>query len=117
MLSVNQQTFNKEVLKANHIVIVHFWAPWCGLCRLISPILLKFNTAATKGKIKFVSVNADNNLKLSSTYSLKSLPTILVFDKGNIIQRLEGFNGREELYSSLEHMMNVVFAINSFNIN
>ena len=117
MLSVNQQTFDKEVLKANHIVVVHFWAPWCGLCRLINPILLKFHSPEIQTKIKFVSINADNNLKLSNTYSLKSLPTILVFEKGNIIERLEGFSGREDLYSSLEHMMNVIFVINSFNIN
>ena len=117
MLSVNQQTFEKEVLMANHIVVVHFWAPWCGLCRLINPILLKFNSPENQEKIKFVSINADNNLKLSNTYTLKSLPTILVFQKGNIIQRLEGFNGREELYSSLEQMMNIIFSINSFNIN
>jgi thioredoxin 1 len=109
-MSVNQQTFEKEVLRANEIVIVHFWAPWCGLCRLINPILLKFQSEENQRKLKLISINADENLQLSNTYRLKSLPTILVFTQGNLIQRLEGFHNREDLHNSLEQLIRGIFS-------
>jgi thioredoxin 1 len=77
---------------------------WCGLCKIIVPVLLKVQSESTQ-TIKLVSVNADQNLKLANTYRLKSLPTLLVFERGNLIQRLEGFHNREALYQTLEQMM------------
>ncbi len=104
MLSVKECDFSKEVLESAQLVIVHFQAPWCGLCRLIVPILSKFE-AASQGNLRVVSINADENLRLANTYRLTTLPTLLFFDKGKLIYRLEGFQGREELHKNLEDMM------------
>jgi thioredoxin 1 len=104
ILSVDEKNFSQEVLNADRLVIVNFWAPWCGLCKAIVPVLLKVQAESTQ-PIKLVSVNADRNFKLANTYRLTSLPTLLVFDRSNLIQRLEGFHTRDGLYKLLEQRM------------
>jgi thioredoxin 1 len=101
MLTVSDRTFAKEVLQSSELVLVHFWAPWCGLCRVIEPSLLKLQTES-KGKIALVSINADQNFKLANQYRLRSLPTLLLFDRGQIIYRLEDFQGRESISQKLD---------------
>ncbi|NEO97500.1 MAG: thioredoxin fold domain-containing protein [Symploca sp. SIO2E9] len=105
MLSpVNEQNFSQEVLESSAPVLVNFSAPWCGLCRIIQPILREFQPQWS-GQVKLVRVNADENLKLANAYQLKSLPTLLLFDQGKVVQRLEGFKGRDDLYMALEKMI------------
>jgi thioredoxin 1 len=104
ILSVDEKNFSQEVLNSDRLVLVDFWAPWCGLCKAIVPVLLKVQAESTH-PIKLVSINADRNFKLANTYRLKSLPTLLIFDRGNLVQRLEGFHGREEVYQVLEQIM------------
>ncbi len=104
VLSVNERTFKQEVLESSTPVLVHFWAPWCGLCRLISPILIRFQ-AESKQNVKLVSINADESLKLANTYRLTTLPTLILFERGQVLHRLEGFNGREDLQKAMEKMM------------
>ncbi|MTJ06877.1 MULTISPECIES: co-chaperone YbbN [unclassified Anabaena] len=101
VLSVSEQTFIQEVLESPVPVLVNFEAPWCGLCRIIHPLLLKFQTQCGN-EIKLVGVNADQNFKLSTTYRLKSLPTLLLIEKGIVKQRLEGFRSKEDLRLALE---------------
>lgn len=103
VLSVSERTFTQEVLESPVPVLVNFEAPWCGLCRIIHPLLLQFQSQCDD-EIKLVSVNADQNFKLSNTYRLKSLPTLLLIDKGTIRQRLEGFRGRDDLRLALEEI-------------
>ncbi len=104
ILSVNEKNFSQEVLNCDRLVIVDFWAPWCGLCKAIVPILHKLQSEATQ-PIKLVSVNADENLKLATTYRLRSLPTILIFERGVLVERLEDFHGRDGLYQILEEIV------------
>jgi thioredoxin 1 len=104
VLSVNERTFSQTVLEASVPVLVDFWAPWCGLCRLIHPLLQEFQSEWLE-EVKLVRVNADENLKLANTYKLKSLPTLLYFENGRLVQRLEGFQGREDLKIALRKIM------------
>jgi len=100
VLSVSERTFTKEVLESQVPVLVNFEAPWCGLCRIIKPLLLQFKSQCGD-EIKLVGVNADNNFKLSTTYRLKTLPTLLLIENGVVRKRLEGFSGREDLSAAL----------------
>lgn len=103
VLSVSERTFTQEVLESPIPVLVNFGAPWCGLCRIIHPMLLQFQ-AQCSDQIKLVGVNADENFKLSITYRLKSLPTLILIENGKSRQRLEGFGGRDDLLQALEEI-------------
>jgi thioredoxin 1 len=104
MLSLNERTFRQEVLNSSMPVLVDFGAPWCGLCRVIAPLLREFQ-AEWNGQVKLVRVNADENLKLATTYRIKSLPTLLLFENGQVIQRLDHFQNRDEVRMALKTLM------------
>lgn len=101
MLSVRDRTFKQEVLDSPIPVLVNFGAPWCGLCRIIQPVLLQFEASCSK-QIKVVSVNADENFKLTHTYRLTTLPTLILLEDGLVRQRLDSFRGLDDLRSYLE---------------
>ena len=103
VLSVSERTFTQEVLESPIPVLVNFEAPWCGLCRIIQPLLLQFQ-AQCGDEIKLVGINADQNFKLSTTYRLKSLPTLLLIENGIVRQRMSDFRDREDLLLALEEI-------------
>ncbi len=103
VLSVSDRTFEQEVLASPIPVLVNFGAPWCGLCQLIQPLLLQFHSHYNS-QIKLVKVNADENFKLSNTYRLTTLPTLLLVENGKISQRLEGFHSPDQLRLILEEI-------------
>jgi thioredoxin 1 len=104
VLSVSERTFAQEVFQASTPVLVHFWAPWCGLCRAIEPTLTTFESQWA-GKVKLLGVNADQCLKLASTYRLTSLPTLILFEGDKVRFRFEHYQGREELRCTLDSWM------------
>ncbi|MUL36486.1 thioredoxin family protein [Gloeocapsopsis dulcis] len=101
VLSVSERTFTQEVLQSPVPVLVHFWAPWCGLCRNIEPLLLQFQTQWGH-QIKVVGINADENFKLANSFRLTTLPTLILLEDGNPKRRWESLRGREELRAELE---------------
>jgi len=98
--AVSDLTFTHEVLNTPGLVVVNFWAPWCGLCHLIDPLLNKLRLDWGDA-IKVVSVNADSNLKLATNYRLTMLPTVILFQNGQPIFRLDRFEGKEEFLRHL----------------
>ncbi|MGD1918416.1 MAG: thioredoxin family protein [Pleurocapsa sp.] len=101
---VNENNFQREVLETSDLVLVHFWTPWCGLCRLIDP-MLKTIGESQKEIIKIVSINADDNLKLANVYRLKNVPTIMLFKNGKLIEKLDNFNSRDRLKVALKKII------------
>ena len=103
LFAIDETTFKREVLQSNKLVLVHFWAPWCGLCRLILPLLEKFQ-AEREREIKLVTINADENFKLATAYRLANLPTLLIFKDGKLVQKLDDFKSRDGLQLILEKL-------------
>lgn len=104
MLSVNEENFKQEVLDASMPVLVNFWAPWCSLCKRITPILQGFQSDWV-ASVKVVNINADENLRLSSTYRLTSLPTLLMFHHGKISYRLDQLIDQRDLRYLLNQVL------------
>jgi thioredoxin 1 len=101
VLVVTERTFTQEVLESPSPVLVHFWAPWCGLCKLINPQLIQFK-AKWGERVKLVGINADSNFRLANAYRLTSLPTLILFENGQIENRLENFCSRDEIKQALD---------------
>ena len=100
-LEVNDSNFETEVKNSETPVLVDFWAPWCGPCRKISPIIDDLATEYA-GKVKVVKVNTDENMKLTQEFSISGIPSILIFKNGEAVERLVGLMQKNQLVSNLE---------------
>ena len=86
---VNSKDWEKEVLNSQIPVFVDFWAEWCGPCRMVGPVVEEL-ASEYAGKINFVKVNVDENNELASKYNVFSIPTLAIFNKGQIVTQQEG---------------------------
>ncbi len=92
---IDEKTFDDEI-NGSEQVLVDFWAAWCGPCRMLAPVLEEF-AKENAGKIKVCKVNVDENEKLCIKYSIASIPTLMVFKNGKLVNKSVGFMGKEEL--------------------
>lgn len=86
---VTDTTFEQDVLKAGGPVLVDFWAPWCGPCRMVGPILEKVADQYA-GRVSVVKLNVDENQQTAMAYGIRSIPTIALFSKGEIVDGVLG---------------------------
>jgi thioredoxin 1 len=97
---VTDETFQSEVLESEHPVLVDFWAPWCGPCRVVHPILEEI--AAEREDLRIVSINVDDNQQTAARFDVLSIPTLILFKDGAEAKRVIGAMPKRRLESELE---------------
>ena len=101
VISIEESEFNEKVLKSNKKVLVDFYADWCGPCKMLSPIVEKISEE--NDTYDFVKINVDNAEDISRKYGVMSIPTLIIFDKGEEIKKSVGFKSLDELKEFLNN--------------
>jgi thioredoxin 1 len=104
-LQITEQTFERDVLKAALPVLADFWAPWCGPCRMIAPIVDELSRDY-EDRLTVAKINVDENLDLAKRYGVQSIPTLAVFKNGQMVSRIVGYASKEELQRHIETALN-----------
>jgi len=92
--------FKTEVLESTGAVLVDFWAPWCGPCQMLSPIIENV-ALGLKDKVKVVKVNVDEAQEIATKYNIVSIPTVIIFKAGQIVDTLIGFRQKEDYINAI----------------
>ncbi|MDQ2871870.1 MAG: thioredoxin [Candidatus Eremiobacteraeota bacterium] len=100
LADVSQSTFHAEVLHNDQPVLVDFWAPWCGPCKMLSPVVEKI-AASNVGKAKFVKLNTDDNPSLAGEYQVSGIPCLILFKGGKPVDRIVGYVSEQTIASML----------------
>ncbi len=99
--SVTDTSFKEEVLESDIPVLVDFWAPWCGPCRMVAPVVDEI-ADQYKDKVKVVKLNTDENPNVASQYGIRSIPTIMIFKGGQRVDMVVGAVPKTTLANTLE---------------
>ena len=101
MLETTDQNFRTDVLEADLPVLVDFWAPWCGPCRAVAPVLEQLQDELT-GRLKIVKVNVDENNEIAGALGVRSIPTLVVFKEGKAVEGAIGALSKQQMLELLE---------------
>ncbi|MEX0847175.1 MAG: thioredoxin [Ilumatobacteraceae bacterium] len=104
IVTLTTSTFDEMVAASDTPVIVDFWAEWCGPCKMIAPILSEI-AVEQAGKLTVAKLNVDENPDLAMRFNVMSIPTLLVFDKGQVAKRLVGAKGKGALLQELQEFL------------
>ncbi len=103
---ITDANFEQEVLQSDQPVLVDFWAPWCGPCRQIAPMIDELSTS-NAGNVKVVKVNIDDSPSAPSQYGVTSIPTLMLFKAGTVVERFVGVQPKQRLQDALDSHIEV----------
>jgi thioredoxin 1 len=104
-LTVTDQSFDREVLAGQQPVLVDLWAAWCGPCRMIAPLVHEL-AAEYAGRAKVAKLNVDENPETAARFGIASIPTLLIFKNGQLVDRIVGAVSKKALVSRLNAQLN-----------
>ena len=104
IIEITDENFKKEVLESEKPVLVDFWAPWCGPCRMVAPIIEQV-AENMDGKIKFAKLNTDENQKTARDFQIMAIPTLMIFKDGKEIDRIIGYKPKDQLEEQLNSLI------------
>jgi thioredoxin 1 len=104
IVTLTTATFDEQVAASDVPVVVDFWAEWCGPCKMIAPILGEIATEQA-GNVRIAKLNVDENPDLAMRFNVMSIPTLIVFDKGQVAKRLVGAKGKGALLQELQEFL------------
>jgi thioredoxin 1 len=103
-VSINNDNFQNEVIDSKIPVLIDFWAPWCGPCKMISPTIDEL-AKEYDGKVKVCKINTDENMDLSSKYQVTSIPCLLFFKDGKPVEKIIGFKSKNDIASVINKVI------------
>lgn len=103
-IHLTDENFAKEVLEYKGVVLVDFWAPWCGPCRMLGPVIEEL-AAEYESKAKICKINTDEAPEKSVQYKIASIPTLMLFKDGQLVKQMVGLQSKEELKKQIDALL------------
>ena len=103
-IQLTDETFDKDVVASPQPVLVDFWAPWCGPCRMLSPVIEELANEYS-GKIKVAKINTDEQPNAASRFKISAIPTLLFFKGGKVVEQLVGVHSKSEIKKTLDSLI------------
>ncbi len=104
VIEVTDGTFEEEVLKASLPVLVDFWAPWCGPCRTVGPVV-EAVAQQFKDRLKVAKVNVDDNVNVASQFNIRSIPSLLFFRNGEVVDQIVGAVPEAQMVKTVDKVL------------
>lgn len=103
-IQLTDDTFDKDVIQSPQPVLVDFWAPWCGPCRMLAPVVEELAKEYT-GKVKVGKINTDEHPNAASRFKISAIPTLLFFKEGKVVEQLVGVHSKAEIKKTLDTLV------------